>query len=955
MSIRKIARQFFAAASFVFISANVTAAFADNPTCTSGATPCFELLGGLPGAVPRNNTDALSTPSAISADGKVVVGTAVNSNSQDVPFRWVNGTMTDLGKIPDASHGICASGFLCGQATGTNADGSVVTGSGGVDTGGFDPAPRAWLWSGGTMTLLDRTAVCNPLGANDWTQARAVSATNGVVVGTFSCGGAVEFHAFRAIGGSMADLGRLGMMQTDAQIVSADGSVIAGTAHTTCCTEAFRSTGGVPVSLGFLPGDTVSSATAISGNGNVIFGYSAGAGSGGKRAVRWVNSVIDAIGASNSEGELTGANADGTVGVSRSHRWSATNGYRTWVDIFLGWGLTSDPNLAFHASPVAISADGITIAGITSSGTLREQGFIARIPLEPNAPAAIAATGIGGHFFTAKWGAVAMATGYRLDVATDIGFTNILSSYSNLDVGNVLSINVAGLNPNTAYYYRVHAYNPTGPGANSTTISATTLVTHATTLALSGSPSSAKPGQSVQLKATVTVNPPASGTPTGTVTFKEGTKTLGIGAVSGAGEAVFSTAALAIGSHTITAAYGGDDIFLASSGATTVAVSASLRSEAIVNNEFTTGAQQFPAVAALTSGYVVVWASKAQDGNGDGVYGQRYSATGARSGAALHVSAETSGNQSMPKVAGLAAGGFVAVWQSDKQDKKTSGIYARMFTGTKATAAAEFKVNTTSSGAQTQPAIAATSNGGFVIVWTSADQDGDGLGVYGQRYDEAGQALGREFKVNTTVLGHQSAPAVAATTDGFVVVWQGPNADGLGVFGQRYNSLGKPAGKEFAVNKATANDQAMPSVAGLGDGTFVVAWQSAAQDGSGLGVYAQRFTAKGLKSGRAVKVNTFKSGDQWQPEVSGFSDDGFVVLWTSNGQDGSGKGVYAQAFANKTTVRNNSEFRINTTTANDQWQPALAAAAGGKFMAVWTSLGQDGSLEGVFNGLFAVP
>ena len=43
-----------------------------------------------------------------------------------------------------------------------------------------------------------------------------------------------------------------------------------------------------------------------------------------------------------------------------------------------------------------------------------------------------------------------------------------------VDVGNVTSRNVAALKPNTAYYYRVRAYNASGTSPNSNVIEVTT-------------------------------------------------------------------------------------------------------------------------------------------------------------------------------------------------------------------------------------------------------------------------------------------------------------------------------------------------------------------------------------------------------------------------------------------------------------------------------------------------
>ena len=93
----------------------------------------------------------------------------------------------------------------------------------------------------------------------------------------------------------------------------------------------------------------------------------------------------------------------------------------------------------------------------------------------PSAPIANPATFLASHSFRANWRSVNGATGYRLDVATNSSFTNYVTGYQNLNVGNTLSRSVTGLSSSTTYYYRVRAYNGTGTSGNSNVVSVTTL------------------------------------------------------------------------------------------------------------------------------------------------------------------------------------------------------------------------------------------------------------------------------------------------------------------------------------------------------------------------------------------------------------------------------------------------------------------------------------------------
>ncbi len=83
----------------------------------------------------------------------------------------------------------------------------------------------------------------------------------------------------------------------------------------------------------------------------------------------------------------------------------------------------------------------------------------------------------------------------------------------------------------------------------------------ATTTVVTSDPNPSEYGQSVAFAATVSPAASSQSTPTGTVTFMDGSTQLGTGKLDGSGSTTFTTSALVIGIHSITAVYGGDSNF----------------------------------------------------------------------------------------------------------------------------------------------------------------------------------------------------------------------------------------------------------------------------------------------------------------------------------------------------------------------------------------------------------
>jgi hypothetical protein len=87
-----------------------------------------------------------------------------------------------------------------------------------------------------------------------------------------------------------------------------------------------------------------------------------------------------------------------------------------------------------------------------------------------------------------------------------------------------------------------------------------------TTTSITSSMNPAPFGQSITFTATVAAVAPGAGTPTGTVTFYDGSTNIGTGTLNGSGVATLPISSLTVGNHTITATYAGDTNFNGSTG-----------------------------------------------------------------------------------------------------------------------------------------------------------------------------------------------------------------------------------------------------------------------------------------------------------------------------------------------------------------------------------------------------
>lgn len=282
------------------------------------------------------------------------------------------------------------------------------------------------------------------------------------------------------------------------------------------------------------------------------------------------------------------------------------------------------------------------------------------------------------------------------------------------------------------------------------------------------------------------------------------------------------------------------------------------------------------AVTGLADGsFMLGWTSSGQ------VHLQHESATGAPIGSEQVLG--MFGSAFSPSLTALSNGDYAVSWG----ELNDGNVYT-------ATGSNLSPVAVTSDGAAANvltaapmPHVSALAGGGYIVAWDSYSNDTRGFAmsdIYFQRFDNAGHALGGIQQANIDSGGGRFDAEVAATPDGgFVVAWQGPDADGVGVFGRRFAADGSAVdGHEFQINQMAQGDQTSPALTGFANGGFATAWIDSGTSGSAI--EARVLVGTGSASGGTGSGSSSGGGTSSGGTSSGGTSGG----GTGTGGTGSG-------------------------------------------------------------------
>ena len=354
------------------------------------------------------------------------------------------------------------------------------------------------------------------------------------------------------------------------------------------------------------------------------------------------------------------------------------------------------------------------------------------------------------------------------------------------------------------------------------------------------------------------------------------------------------------------------------------------------------GHQSNPAMALGPSGGYAVWQNVTAKSNGDRVVIHQIDGLLAGRGGPVRLTSDRGrSNETNPRVALLAGGGAVVVWESGSRTDRD--VMIRFIDASGQPAGDVAVVNGFKRGNQTQPDVTVNSSGEVLVVWQSYGQDGDGLGIYAQRYTSQGLRLGGEIQITEAFRMNQSQPTCAALNDGRrIVAWIGEVSHGLtqagtpfirsNVMGRLINSRGQTVGNEFRLDDGQALCARPRAVAARGGG-FAIGW--AQRDEISMfnmwNIYFRKFSRDGLPEGKIVRQNKYTKEMQKHFAMAQL-DDEILMVWDCGTVDNAGSEVHGRL------LDGGAEFRVNTKTALQQWMATAAGDGNGRGLVVWVDV-----------------
>jgi hypothetical protein len=300
-------------------------------------------------------------------------------------------------------------------------------------------------------------------------------------------------------------------------------------------------------------------------------------------------------------------------------------------------------------------------------------------------------------------------------------------------------------------------------------------------------------------------------------------------------------------------------------------------------------------------------------------------------------------NQTAPRGITNGAGGFLVVWQDDRemggvflQSVSREGMPRWMLDGISPCHMSSEEFG---------PVFVSDDEGGAIVAWIDmrSDEEGD---VYAQRVRANGEMAWQTNGVPVcATIGDQWSLSICPDgAEGAIIAWWDDRAGSYSLYAQRVDASGAPLWQAngVVVCGAANFDPAFLRPAAMevpdGQGGIVIAWEDFRSSDIAARIYAQRLDGLGAavwqKDGVAV---CDAPAGQWSPAIVADGNHGAIVTW-HDFREGESSNIYAQQVSESGELVWAAGGLPVCEAADDQFDPEAAPDGAGGAVIAWTDL-----------------
>ncbi|WIY24421.1 Ig-like domain-containing protein [Parasedimentitalea psychrophila] len=370
-------------------------------------------------------------------------------------------------------------------------------------------------------------------------------------------------------------------------------------------------------------------------------------------------------------------------------------------------------------------------------------------------------------------------------------------------------------------------------------------------------------------------------------------------------------------------------------------------SDEIVVNQDTPGRQTNSSITSFDDGsYFVVWQTNANvfDDTNGAIRGRFFSASGVPTGQELDISQVTDIRQTDPDVAALSNGNYVVTWISDSGVNPTPWtVKARVLQSDGVWATDEFVINDDTVQYRYSPLVVGLEGGGFAVTWEGGQWVNSKfeMDVAVSVFDASGHQVGDQITLETPEGIKEYSPSIAALPDGGFVITRmtGGEMNAYNITVSFFDETGSLVSTQAITDNAFVDLEAFESIKNYFPSVTV------GPDGQTLVVWSTNVLGDSESSGYFAQIFSEVGGtvvEQFRLAdipTTGYFD--IATTWLDDGRfvvtwnEDAGLAVRAQVF-NPDGSENSNAFTVEVTSTGGTYNPDITALSDGRFAITWT-------------------